>query len=131
MVVIDPAELSPLGRFLFARQLLHYLPALEHEEITLDMLPMLTDDDLACAGVHSLGARLQILMATRGGATMMQTHNMSMSSSSSSSLETTTTPATTQLLLQQPPHPLLHGHDYYYHHNHHHHFDNGRERVGE
>ncbi len=62
---VDARRLSPVGRFLLARNLLHHLRAFEHEEITMDVLPLLTEQDLVDMGVCSLGARLRILHDVR------------------------------------------------------------------
>lgn len=63
---ICPEQLSPLGQFLLEQGLLHYLPAFEREDVTLNILPLLTEDDLAEIGVLSVGARLRILRHTQG-----------------------------------------------------------------
>jgi hypothetical protein len=56
----DYETLSPLGKFLHARNLLHHLPAFEYEEITMEVLPLLTKGDLEAIGIHSMGARMRI-----------------------------------------------------------------------
>lgn len=52
---------NPIANFLESRGLPHYLPAFQREEITMNVLPLLTDKDLKELGVASMGARMRIL----------------------------------------------------------------------
>ncbi|XRB16358.1 DNA cross-link repair 1A protein [Pseudoscourfieldia marina] len=89
-----PREL--LGEFLSSLSLTHLLDVFQAQDITYDVLPLLTDDDLSELGVTSLTTRQLFIKAARSPKSKSQNNNNTASSSpQKKKLKNTTTTNTT------------------------------------